>query len=328
LLPGSNLALFLSDEEILMKLRFAILPACLCLLASLTWADTLELKNGSVIKGVYMGGTQNEISFQVGSTLQKYSLSDVESLKIDADGANAPAAGTPEVPPAPATAQPAPTASEPSSSEPSSSNEGFGTRPGIEDQRREGQLQKSGRHVNHLRVLLLTLKVRVHPGSGDGGDARQRLKHDRAVGLQHDQRPRFAHGAADFLNQQRLHIREKSQTPVGIHDKGGPYVEIRFAFHVEPAASEKSQRPSGGVFEGGDTGIILLKDQRLFVKVLADAKLLHAFGQAADETLLLLKRLFERAVQGFQGIPPAFHFTGPGTGRPCDYISHVASPHL
>jgi hypothetical protein len=129
LLPGSNLALFLSDEEILMKLRFATLPACLCLLASLTWADTLELKNGSVIKGVYMGGTQNEISFQVGSTLQKYSLSDVESLKIDADGANAPAAGTPEVPPAPATAQPAPTASEPSSSEPSSSNEGFGTRP-------------------------------------------------------------------------------------------------------------------------------------------------------------------------------------------------------
>jgi hypothetical protein len=121
-----------------MKLRFAILPACLCLLASLTWADTLELKNGSVIKGVYMGGTQNEITFQVGSTVQKYALSDVESLKIDADGAAAPPAGSAEAPPAdpePGTAQaPAPEdapsqteSSQPASSQPSS--EGFGNRP-------------------------------------------------------------------------------------------------------------------------------------------------------------------------------------------------------
>ena len=40
--------------------------------ASLAWADSLELKNGSLIKGKFMGGTESEISFQVGSTVQKY----------------------------------------------------------------------------------------------------------------------------------------------------------------------------------------------------------------------------------------------------------------
>lgn len=102
-----------------MKLRIAIFPACLCLLASLTWADTLELKNGSVIKGVYMGGSQNEISFQVGSTIQRYLVSDIESLKFDSEGAAAPAAQDPA-----AGQQPAP---EPVPSQPSS--EGFGAKP-------------------------------------------------------------------------------------------------------------------------------------------------------------------------------------------------------
>ena len=33
-------------------------------------ADSLELKNGSLIKGKFMGGTQTSISFQVGSSAQ------------------------------------------------------------------------------------------------------------------------------------------------------------------------------------------------------------------------------------------------------------------
>jgi hypothetical protein len=53
---------------------------------SLAWADTLELKNGSVIKGKFMGGTESDISFQVGSSVQKYSLADIDSLKFDSDG--------------------------------------------------------------------------------------------------------------------------------------------------------------------------------------------------------------------------------------------------
>jgi hypothetical protein len=55
------------------------------LATSITWADSLELKNGSVIKGKFMGGTENEISFQVGSSVQKYNLADIVSLKFDSE---------------------------------------------------------------------------------------------------------------------------------------------------------------------------------------------------------------------------------------------------
>src|SRR6201987_5730930 len=55
--------------------------------ASLAWADSLELKNGSLIKGKFMGGTESEISFQVGSPVQKYNLADIVSLKFDSERA-------------------------------------------------------------------------------------------------------------------------------------------------------------------------------------------------------------------------------------------------
>jgi hypothetical protein len=41
------------------------------------------LKNGSVIKGVYAGGSEDQISFRVGSTVQKYAVEDVASLRFD-----------------------------------------------------------------------------------------------------------------------------------------------------------------------------------------------------------------------------------------------------
>jgi hypothetical protein len=49
----------------------------------------LELKNGSLIKGKLVGGTESEISFRVGSTLQKYNVADIVSLKFDSNGATA-----------------------------------------------------------------------------------------------------------------------------------------------------------------------------------------------------------------------------------------------
>jgi len=45
-------------------------------------ADSLELKNGSLIKGKFMGGSQTSISFQVGSSLQSYDVADVRSLRL------------------------------------------------------------------------------------------------------------------------------------------------------------------------------------------------------------------------------------------------------
>jgi hypothetical protein len=57
----------------------------LTMAASMAWADTLELKNGSLIKGKFLGGTDTEISFQVGSTEQKFSVADIVSLKFDSE---------------------------------------------------------------------------------------------------------------------------------------------------------------------------------------------------------------------------------------------------
>lgn len=57
----------------------------LCLTAASVWGDSLELKNGSLIKGKFRGGTETEISFQVGSSVQKYNVADILSLKFGSD---------------------------------------------------------------------------------------------------------------------------------------------------------------------------------------------------------------------------------------------------
>jgi len=53
--------------------------------ASVTPADSLELKNGSLIKGRYLGGTGTEIRFQVGSSVQRYEVADLVSLKFESE---------------------------------------------------------------------------------------------------------------------------------------------------------------------------------------------------------------------------------------------------
>jgi hypothetical protein len=67
-----------------MKLRHAVAVGSLVLVSAFAWSDTLELKNGSVIKGTYMGGSETEISFRVGSSVQQYAIVDVASLKFEA----------------------------------------------------------------------------------------------------------------------------------------------------------------------------------------------------------------------------------------------------
>jgi hypothetical protein len=74
--------------DLMMKFNLGFgLIITLLLAASGAWADSLELKNGSLIKGRFMGGTDSEISFQVGSSIQKYQIIDVASIKFDSDGA-------------------------------------------------------------------------------------------------------------------------------------------------------------------------------------------------------------------------------------------------
>jgi hypothetical protein len=61
----------------------------LCLAAVAASADSLELKNGSLIKGKFMGGTQTNISFQVGSSAQSYDVADIRSLRFDSEAQGA-----------------------------------------------------------------------------------------------------------------------------------------------------------------------------------------------------------------------------------------------
>jgi hypothetical protein len=74
------------EVNVKLKLNCGLVIA-LWLAASLVWADSLELKNGSLIRGKFMGGTKSEISFQVGTSVQTYNLADIVSLKFDSERA-------------------------------------------------------------------------------------------------------------------------------------------------------------------------------------------------------------------------------------------------
>jgi hypothetical protein len=75
------------------------LVIALSLASSLARADSLELVNGSLIQGKFVGGTETEISFQVGSSVQKYNVPDIAAIKFDSHGV---ASATPMGVPAPA----------------------------------------------------------------------------------------------------------------------------------------------------------------------------------------------------------------------------------
>ena len=84
------------------------------LMAGSGWADTLELKDGTLVEGTYLGGTQNSLRFQVGDQVQTYAKGDVLALTFTgapaAPTAGAAAAGAAAKPPATPPAQPAPQA--------------------------------------------------------------------------------------------------------------------------------------------------------------------------------------------------------------------------
>ncbi len=65
-------------------LNFGMVIAML-LATSIARADSLELKNGSLIKGKFTGGTESEISFRVDSSVQEYKVADIVSLRFDSE---------------------------------------------------------------------------------------------------------------------------------------------------------------------------------------------------------------------------------------------------
>ena len=71
------------------RLQFAVLSICLCFVSVLSWSDTLKFKNGSTLIGSYAGGSDRDIAFRVGTSVQHYDIADVASLTFDSAGNSA-----------------------------------------------------------------------------------------------------------------------------------------------------------------------------------------------------------------------------------------------
>lgn len=77
-----------------MKKYFWLMIVVVAVLASVLaqgQGDSLQLKNGSLIRGAYLGGRAEEISFQVGAREQQYAVADVLSITFG-DSSRAPVA--------------------------------------------------------------------------------------------------------------------------------------------------------------------------------------------------------------------------------------------
>jgi hypothetical protein len=85
--------------------RFVAIAALGLLFAGAALADTLELKDGRVLQGRYLGGTQAVLRFEVEGNLQTFSVNEVVAITFTHGGGNAAA---PPPPPAAAALQAAP----------------------------------------------------------------------------------------------------------------------------------------------------------------------------------------------------------------------------
>jgi len=92
-------------------LRALLAGGSLLLLAAIGVADTLELKDGRVLQGKYLGGTQAVLRFEVNGDVQTFPTNDIVALTFTRNSGSAPApaaAPPPQGDPGPAPAQSAP----------------------------------------------------------------------------------------------------------------------------------------------------------------------------------------------------------------------------
>ena len=76
-------------------LRFLAITAACLIMAAGAAADTLELKDGRVVQGQYVGGTQRVLRFEVNGNVETYNVSDAVALTFTGRQAPAPQAATP-----------------------------------------------------------------------------------------------------------------------------------------------------------------------------------------------------------------------------------------
>jgi hypothetical protein len=95
--------------------RFFATTAIVLLFVTIAAADTLELKDGRVLEGRYLGGTQAVLRFQVEGNIQTFNVNQVVALTFthNSGNAEAPPPSDPTPAPAPAPAPPTRLAPEP-----------------------------------------------------------------------------------------------------------------------------------------------------------------------------------------------------------------------
>src|ERR1700686_614900 len=86
--------------------RLIVAVALGLLFAGGVFADTLELKDGRVLQGRFLGGTQALMRFSVNGQVQTFNVTEIVALTFT--GNNGAAAGAPEPAPAPQAPSPAP----------------------------------------------------------------------------------------------------------------------------------------------------------------------------------------------------------------------------
>jgi len=94
--------------------RALLAGGSLLLLAAIGVADTLELKDGRVLQGKYLGGTQAVMRFEVNGDVQTFPTNDIVALTFTRNSGSAPApaaAPPPQGDPGPAQSAPPPAAS-------------------------------------------------------------------------------------------------------------------------------------------------------------------------------------------------------------------------
>ena len=82
----------------IMARKYLLAAAAVLLLSATAWADTLELKDGRLIQGKYLGGTQDTVRFQAQGNVQVYRVTDILALTFSNNSA-----GTSAPVPSPAT---------------------------------------------------------------------------------------------------------------------------------------------------------------------------------------------------------------------------------
>jgi len=102
-----------------MMQEFLLAATAVILLSGAAWAETLELKDGRLIQGKYLGGTQDTLRFQVQGNIEVYRVADVLALTFGEASVGASTPASQRAPQAVPSAQASAMAPAPASATPS-----------------------------------------------------------------------------------------------------------------------------------------------------------------------------------------------------------------